>query len=149
MLIFSAFAAGLLFGLGLIVSQMVNPAKVLAFLDLTGSWDPSLAFVMIGAIAASGTGYLFAKRRRGPILEARLEIPTRRDFDTRLMGGAALFGIGWGLLGLCPGPAVAILSFGLWQDFVFFASMLVGMALFTALPAAKASASPYMRKVDA
>ena len=149
MLIFSAFAAGLLFGLGLIVSQMVNPAKILAFLDLTGSWDPSLAFVMIGAIAASGTGYLFAKRRGVPILEAKLEIPTRRDFDTRLMGGAALFGIGWGLLGLCPGPAIAILSFGLWQAFVFFASMLVGMALFTALPAAKASASPYMRKVDA
>lgn len=149
MLIFSAFAAGLLFGLGLIVSQMVNPAKILAFLDLTGSWDPSLAFVMIGAIAASGTGYLFAKRRRAPILEATLEIPTRRDFDTRLMGGAALFGIGWGLLGLCPGPAVAILSFGLWQGFVFFASMLVGMALFTALPAAKEGASPHLRKVDA
>lgn len=149
MLIFSAFAAGLLFGVGLIVSQMVNPAKILAFLDLTGSWDPSLAFVMIGAIAASGTGYLFAKRRRAPILQAKLEIPTRRDFDTRLMGGAALFGIGWGLLGLCPGPAVAILSIGLWQGFVFFASMLVGMALFTALPAAKAGASPYLRKVDA
>ena len=149
MLIFSAFAAGLLFGLGLIVSQMVNPAKVLAFLDLTGSWDPSLAFVIIGAIAASGTGYLFAKRRRGPVLEARLEIPTQRDFDTRLMGGAALFGIGWGLLGLCPGPAVVILSFGLWQGFVFFASMLVGMALFTALPAANAGASPHLRKVDA
>ena len=149
MLIFSAFAAGLLFGLGLIVSQMVNPAKIQAFLDLTGSWDPSLAFVMIGAIAASGTGYLFAERRRVPILEARLEIPARRDFDTRLLGGAALFGIGCGLLGLCPGPAVVILSFGLWQGFVFFASMLVGMALFTALPAANAGASPHLRKVDA
>ena len=149
MLILTAFVAGMLFGLGLIVSQMVDPAKVLAFLDLTGSWDPSLAFVMIGAIVASGTGYLFAKRRRVPILETRLEIPVRGGFDARLLGGAALFGIGWGLMGLCPGPAVAILSFGLWQGFLFIASMLIGMALFTALPAANVGASPHLSKVDA
>lgn len=113
MFVLSAFAAGLLFGLALIVSQMVNPAKVLAFLDVTGSWDPSLAFVMVGAISASGIGYAVAKSRGVPILDDRLQIPSRRDFDARLIGGAAIFGVGWGLVGLCPGPAVTALTLGL------------------------------------
>jgi uncharacterized protein len=136
LLILSAFAAGLLFGLGLIVSQMVNPAKVLGFLDIFGAWDPSLALVMGGAVAVSALGYLVAKRRGVPVLAPRLEIPTRRDLDPRLIGGAALFGIGWGLVGLCPGPALVGLTFGPWPVFVFVAAMVVGMAVFRLVPAA-------------
>ena len=134
-LILSAFASGLLFGLGLIVSQMVNPAKVLGFLDIFGNWDPSLALVMGGAVAVSALGYLIAKRRGVPVLAPRLEIPTRRDLDPRLIGGAALFGIGWGLAGLCPGPALVGLTFGPWQMFVFVAAMIIGMAIFRLVPA--------------
>ena len=134
-LIVSAFAAGLLFGLGLIVSQMVNPAKVLGFLDIFGNWDPSLALVMGGAVVVSALGYFVAKRRGVPVLAPRLEIPTRRDLDPRLIGGAALFGIGWGLVGLCPGPALVGLTFGPWQVFVFVAAMIAGMAVFRLVPA--------------
>jgi len=134
-LILSAFASGLLFGLGLIVSQMVNPAKVLGFLDIFGHWDPSLALVMGGAVAVSSLGYLVAKRRGVPVLAPRLEIPTRRDLDPRLIAGAALFGIGWGLVGLCPGPALVGLTFGPTEIFVFVAAMIIGMAVFRLVPA--------------
>src|SRR5688572_11573017 len=134
MVILSAFTSGLLFGLGLIISQMINPAKVLAFLDVFGRWDPSLALVMVGAIAASSFGHVVAKRRGVPVLAASLEIPTRRDLDSRLLAGAALFGVGWGLVGLCPGPALAILPLGLWQAFLFVAAMIAGMAAFSMLP---------------
>jgi len=134
-LIVSAFAAGLLFGLGLIVSQMVNPAKVLGFLDIFGAWDPSLALVMGGAVAVSALGYVVARRRGVPVLAPRLEIPTRRDLDPRMIGGAALFGIGWGLVGLCPGPALVGLTFGPWPVFVFVTAMIVGMAIFRLVPA--------------
>lgn len=134
-LIVSAFACGLLFGLGLIVSQMVNPQKVLGFLDIFGNWDPSLALVMGGAVAVSALGSIVAKSRGVPVLAPRLEIPTRRDFDPRLIGGAALFGIGWGLVGLCPGPALVGLTFGPWQVFVFVAAMVLGMAVFRLVPA--------------
>jgi uncharacterized protein len=134
MVILSAFTSGLLFGLGLIISQMINPAKVLAFLDVFGQWDPSLALVMVGAVAASAFGYVLARRRGTPVLVASLEIPTRRDLDFRLLAGATLFGIGWGLVGLCPGPALTLLSFGVWQAFLFFAAMIAGMAAFTMLP---------------
>lgn len=134
-LIVSAFASGLLFGLGLIVSQMVNPAKVLGFLDIFGDWDPSLALVMGGAVVVSALGYLVAKRRGMPVLASRLEIPNRRDLDPRLIGGAALFGIGWGLVGLCPGPALVGLTFGPTEIFVFVAAMIVGMAIFRLVPA--------------
>jgi hypothetical protein len=147
MLALSAFAAGLLFGLGLMVSQMVNPAKVMAFLDVTGSWDPSLALVMIGAIAASAIGYAVAKSRGMPVLGDRLEIPSHRDFDAGLIGGAVLFGIGWGMVGLCPGPAVATLLLGLWQVWAFVVAMLAGMGLCAALPSCKAG--PSSREVDA
>jgi len=133
-LILSAFASGLLFGLGLIVSQMVNPAKVLGFLDIFGNWDPSLAFVMGGAVAVSGLGTLIARRRGVPVLAPRLEIPTRRDLDPRLIGGAALFGIGWGLAGLCPGPALVGLTFGPWQVAAFVTAMIVGMGIFRLVP---------------
>ena len=133
--ILSAFTSGLIFGLGLLISQMVNPAKVLAFLDVFGDWDPSLAVVMAAAVAASALGHLMAKRRAVPVFGPRLEIPTRRDLEPRLLAGAALFGVGWGLVGLCPGPAITALPLGLWQVFVFVASMLAGMALFLLVPA--------------
>jgi uncharacterized protein len=133
-LIFSSFVAGLLFGLGLVISQMVNPAKVLAFLDIFGSWDPSLALVMGAAVAVSALGYAVANRRGRPVLAPRLEIPTRRDLDSRLIIGAALFGVGWGLAGLCPGPALTLLPLALPKVFVFVAAMLAGMVLFRFVP---------------
>lgn len=137
----TSFVVGLLFGLGLVVSQMVNPAKVLAFLDVFGDWDPSLALVMGGAVAAASVGFAVAGRRATPLWAPAFQIPTRRDLDVRLITGAALFGIGWGLVGLCPGPAVAALPLGLWQVFVFVTAMLVGMALHRLLPAAVATPS--------
>jgi uncharacterized protein len=132
--ILTAFGSGLLFGLGLIVSQMVNPAKVLGFLDIFGHWDPSLAFVMGGAVAVSAVGTVIAGRRGVPVLATRLEIPSRRDLDRRLIGGAALFGIGRVLVGLCPGPALTAITFGPWQVVVFVAAMVAGMALFRTVP---------------
>lgn len=134
MQILAAFAAGLIFGLGLIISQMINPAKVLAFLDVIGRWDPSLAFVMAGAIAISGLGYLVARQCGAPILAAELQVPKRHALDARLVTGASIFGVGWGLAGLCPGPAVLALTLGGSKAFVFFAAMLVGMAAFALLP---------------
>jgi uncharacterized membrane protein YedE/YeeE len=134
-LILSAFVSGILFGLGLIISHMVNPAKVLGFLDVFGNWDPSLAFVMGGAVAVFALGNRIARRRTMPVLAPRFEIPARRSLDVRLIGGAALFGIGWGLIGLCPGPALTALTFGPWQIFIFVAAMIVGMTLFRVLPA--------------
>ena len=132
----SAFAVGLLFGLGLLVSGMANPAKVLAFLDVTGRWDPSLALVMAGAVAVSAAGYLVARRRRRPLLASRLEIPTRRDLDPRLFAGAAVFGLGWGLAGLCPGPALTILTVVPARAATFVAAMVAGMLLFRLVPSA-------------
>ena len=125
----SAFAVGLLFGLGLLVSGMANPAKILAFLDVTGRWDPSLAFVLGGAVGVSALGYAFKARMERPALAPRFEVPTNRSLDARLLGGSALFGIGWGLAGFCPGPAVAGLTLGLSQVALFVAAMLGGMLL--------------------
>jgi uncharacterized membrane protein YedE/YeeE len=130
----AAFASGLVFGLGLIVSQMVDPQKVLAFLDLFGNWDPSLASVMAGAVAVSGLGWILARRRGTPVLVPRLEMPSRRDIDAPLLAGAALFGVGWGLIGFCPGPALTALAFGPIEVLLFVAAMLAGMALFQLLP---------------
>ena len=132
--ILSAFICGLLFGAGMIISQLANPAKVLGFLDIFGYWDPSLAVAMIGAVAASALGTTIARRRGAPVLARRLEIPTQRDLDARLIVGAVLFGIGWGLVGLCPGPALTAITFGPWQALVFAAAMIVGMALFRMVP---------------
>jgi uncharacterized membrane protein YedE/YeeE len=134
-LIISAFVSGVLFGLGLIVSQMTDPAKVLGFLDIFGNWDPSLALVMGGAVVVSALGYVFAKSRGVPVFASRLDIPTRRDLEPRLLTGAAIFGIGWGLVGLCPGPALVALTFGPWQVLVFVAAMIIGMAIFRVVPA--------------
>ena len=130
----SAFTIGLLFGIGLLVSGMANPAKVLAFLDVTGRWDPSLAFVMAGAVAVSAAGYRVARRRGRPVLAPRLDIPTRRDLDPRLLVGAAVFGLGWGLAGLCPGPALTILTVVPAPAATFVAAMVVGMLMFRLVP---------------
>lgn len=129
MLPLSAFAAGLLFGLGLIVSHMANPAKVLGFLDLAGRWDPSLAFVMGGAIAIGSLAFAFARRRATSLLGAPMSWPTATGIDRPLVVGSALFGISWGLAGFCPGPALVTASSGQPRAVLFVAAMLAGMAL--------------------
>lgn len=125
-IIVSAFAAGLLFGFGLGLSQMINPEKVLAFLDVTGDWDPSLALVMLAALLVSALGYRLSLRRSQPVFSGVFQIPTRRDIDWRLTIGAVTFGIGWGLAGYCPGPAIAALSIGTAEPFLFVGAMLMG-----------------------
>ncbi len=122
-------AAGLLFGLGLIAAGMADPAKVLAFLDLAGAWDPSLALVMGGAIAVALGPFAWARRRGRTLGGEAIEWPTARGIDRRLLGGGALFGIGWGLAGLCPGPAVVALAAGLADAWIFVLAMLAGLLL--------------------
>jgi len=129
-----ALVAGLIFGVGLTVSQMIDPAKVIAFLDIAGNWDPSLAFVMGGGVVAWAMAYLAALRMGKPILAEKFGIPTRQDLDPRLLGGSAMFGVGWGLAGYCPGPAVSSLAFGRWESMVFLAAMLAGMFVFRLFP---------------
>jgi len=119
--------AGLLFGAGLSVSAMIDPAKVIGFLDVAGDWDPSLAFVMLGAVAVTAIGYRTVLRRGQPLFEPSFSLPTRRDLDPTLILGAGLFGIGWGLAGYCPGPALAGLGLGNLETFAFVGAMLVGM----------------------
>jgi uncharacterized membrane protein YedE/YeeE len=126
----AAGIAGLVFGLGLVVSGMSNPAKVLGFLDLAGPWDPSLALVMAGAIAVGVVGFAFARRRGASLLGLPMRLPTTRAIDRRLALGAIAFGVGWGLVGLCPGPALVALSTGSREAIVFAAAMLAGMALY-------------------
>ncbi len=133
-LIISAFASGLLFGLGLVISEMVNPAKVLGFLDVFGNWDPSLALVLASAVMVSALGFALGRRRDAPLFAPAFNGPSSRSLDKKLLSGAALFGVGWGLVGLCPGPALTALTFGPWQVFVFITAMMTGMALFRLLP---------------
>jgi len=128
--ILAALAAGLLFGIGLVVSGMTNPAKVLNFLDIAGAWDPSLAFVMGGAIPIGALGFALGKRRAAPLWAPGFSPPAKTSLDARLIGGAVLFGLGWGLAGFCPGPALASLGFGGWKVVLFVAAMLAGMAVF-------------------
>ena len=129
----AAFAAGLVFGLGLIVSGMTDPGKVIGFLDVAGNWDPSLAFVMAGAILVGVFAFALARRRAQAFFGGAIELPARRDIDPRLVLGSVVFGIGWGLAGFCPGPA--IVSFGSGQDkaAVFVVAMLAGMVIYSAL----------------
>lgn len=108
---------------------MVNPAKVLSFLDIFGRWDPSLALVLGTAVGTSAIGFYMARRRSRPLLAPEFRIPTRRDIDLRLIGGAAIFGVGWGLVGFCPGPSLTALSYGMWQVATFVVAMAVGMFL--------------------
>ncbi|PZX18935.1 hypothetical protein LX81_00629 [Palleronia aestuarii] len=122
----AGFAAGLLFGVGLILSGMSDPAKVLSFLDLAGNWDPSLAFVMAGAAVVSFVGYRFSWRRTRPVLFDKFELPTARSIDRPLVVGAALFGIGWGIGGYCPGPAWSALGLGDPGTLVFMPALMLG-----------------------
>jgi uncharacterized membrane protein YedE/YeeE len=122
-----AFVCGLVFGAGLAVSEMTDPARVLAFLDVFGAWDPTLAFVMGGALAVSASGVALARRSVRPWLAERFGFPTRRDLDRDLILGAALFGVGWGLVGLCPGPALANLWRGSGELSIFVGAMLAGV----------------------
>ncbi|WP_299821324.1 DUF6691 family protein [uncultured Jannaschia sp.] len=125
----AGFAAGLLFGIGLLLSGMANPAKVLNFLDVAGAWDPSLAIVMGGATVTAFLGYRLAWRRSRPVLMPSFDLPTRRDIDRPLLAGAALFGIGWGIGGFCPGPAWTALPMAAPGTLVFVPAMLVGIWL--------------------
>lgn len=127
-----AFLVGAVFGLGLCISGMTNPAKVLAFLDFAGAWDPSLALVMAGAIAVAFFGFRFAERRAVTLLGQPIEAPPRTPITLPLVAGALLFGVGWGLVGLCPGPAIADLGFLDWRAALFVVSMAVGMRGFSA-----------------
>ncbi|MBL9095919.1 MAG: YeeE/YedE family protein [Alphaproteobacteria bacterium] len=124
----AGFAAGLLFGLGLVVSGMSDPAKVMNFLDLFGTWDPSLAFVMGGAVAVTFVGYRLVLARSRPLFDATFHVPTTRDIDPTLLAGAAIFGIGWGLAGFCPGPAFTALPLLAPGTLIFVPAMLIGMA---------------------
>lgn len=124
-----AFACGVLFALGLAISGMTHPTKVLAFLDFTGGWDPSLAFVMGGGVLVNVLLFRVALRRGTPLLGRAFALPHKRAIDARLVGGAALFGVGWGLGGFCPGPAVVSLVGGAAPVVVFVVAMLAGMAL--------------------
>jgi len=126
----AAGVAGLVFGLGLVVSGMSNPAKVLAFLDLTGPWDPSLALVMGSAVAVGVVGFAFARKRAASVFGLPMRLPTGDAIDRRLAIGAVAFGVGWGLVGLCPGPALVLLSTGSSEAIVFVAAMLAGMAMY-------------------
>uniref|UniRef100_UPI000D378977 DUF6691 family protein n=1 Tax=unclassified Variovorax TaxID=663243 RepID=UPI000D378977 len=130
MKVFAAFLSGLLFGLGLIVSGMADPAKVLGFLDLFGRWDPSLALVMAGAIALGVPAFLVAARRTRSLLGAPMQLPTARRIDRRLLAGSLVFGAGWGLAGFCPGPGLVALGMGEAKAAAFVAAMLAGMAVF-------------------
>ncbi|WP_067064946.1 DUF6691 family protein [Roseateles chitosanitabidus] len=129
MQILMSLLAGLVFGIGLIVSGMADPAKVLGFLDLAGAWDPSLAFVMAGAIAVGVIGFAVAKRRRQSLLGLPMQLPGAGPVDRKLVLGGLMFGIGWGLAGFCPGPALVALGMGSAKAIVFVIAMLAGMAL--------------------
>lgn len=130
MYVLTALLAGIIFGLGLILSGMTNPAKVLGFLDLAGAWDPSLAFVMVAAIGVATIGFSLAGQRPVSWLGAQMKITTATKIDRRLLLGSALFGVGWGLAGFCPGPALTALGMGEGKALVFVVSMLAGMGLY-------------------
>lgn len=129
----AAFVSALVFGLGLIVSGMFNPAKVLGFLDLAGAWDPSLAFVMAGAVTVGAIAFRWGAKRKVSLLGAPMQLPDARRVDRRLIAGSTLFGVGWGIAGFCPGPALVALGMGEVKALVFTVAMLAGMAAFTLL----------------
>lgn len=125
-----SLGAGFLFGLGLTISQMVNPAKVIGFLDVAGSWDPSLALVMAGALAVFLPAYRIIVKRGAPLFAPKLLIPTKSDIDGRLVAGAATFGLGWGLVGFCPGPAIAAAGSLQADALTFLGAMIAGMVVY-------------------
>ena len=130
----SSLLAGALFGLGLAISGMANPEKVLGFLDVAGDWDPTLAFVIGGALLVTMPAFRLIFRRRRPVLAEDFDLPEKKNVDARLVGGSVLFGVGWGLSGFCPGPAVVALvpalATGIMPVFTFVAAMIVGMAIY-------------------
>lgn len=138
---------GLIFGLGLILSGMADPAKVLGFLDLAGAWDPSLALVMVGAIAVGAVGFALARRRSTSWLGLVMNVPTSRVIDSRLIAGSVAFGVGWGLAGFCPGPALVGLGMGQPKAVVFVLAMLVGMGLFEVIEWARAERRSALEEV--
>jgi len=140
----AAFLVGLLFGLGLILSGMTDPGKVQGFLDLAGAWDPSLAFVMGGAILVGLGAFALARRRTTAFLGGAMQLPQRRDIDRPLVVGSLVFGVGWGLAGFCPGPALVALGAGHWQALLLTAAMLAGMVLHD-LPARR---QPALREAE-
>lgn len=127
----AAFVSGIIFAIGLAIGGMTKPAKVAGFLDFTGNWDPSLMFVMGGAVMTHAILYRLIRKRPTPLFTAAFSIPTRTDIDPRLLGGAALFGIGWGLSGFCPGPALTSLASGQTPVLIFVVAMIGGMYLYT------------------
>lgn len=134
----SALAAGLLFGLGLAISQMVNPEKVLDFLDVAGNWDPSLALVMAGAVGVTMVAFRFVLKRKQPLFDGEFHLPSLTKLDRRLLVGAGVFGLGWGIGGYCPGPGIAALSSGSVEALVFVAGMAIGSLLYRRLAAPRA-----------
>lgn len=128
--IIASLIAGTLMGAGLMVSGMMNPNKVLSFLDIFGNWDPTLIFVMGGAIFSALPGFWLSRRLTKPLLANNFQLPDKKKFDRRLVGGAAIFGVGWGLVGLCPGPAISAITTGSPQVIVFVISMTFGMAFY-------------------
>ncbi len=139
----AAFASGALFAGGLVLGGMTQPAKIVAFLDVAGRWDPTLALVMGGAVVTYAVAFRLIRRRAHPLLADGFVLPTRRAIDARLVGGAALFGVGWGLAGYCPGPALASLAAGAEQAACFVVAMLMAMAVFDLVERSRArEASP-------
>ncbi len=134
--ILSALLAGLVFGLGIAISGMGNPAKVLNFFDLFGTWDPSLAFVMGGALVTTAIGYrIIFGGRSAPLLDTKFHLPTNKMIDAKLVGGSAVFGVGWGISGFCPGGAIPALGFAPWPTALFLVSMILGILLARGLQA--------------
>lgn len=131
--LFFSLLAGVIFGVGLLISGMANPAKVIGFLDITRVWDPSLAFVMGGAISVGFFAFRSVKRRTHSLCGGTINLPTSKQVDKRLIGGAILFGIGWGLAGICPGPGLVLLGAGVSKGIVFVGAMVAGMLLFEQL----------------
>jgi uncharacterized protein len=127
------FCVGLLFGLGLLLSGMADPGKVAGFLDIAGTWDPSLAFVMGGAILVGAAGFALAKRRTAAVLGGPMRLPSATRIDRPLVEGSLVFGVGWGLSGFCPGPALVAAGAGHWQALLFIVAMLAGMAIHDAM----------------
>ena len=136
-----AFLIGLMFGTGIALSGMANPAKVLNFFDVAGSWDPSLAFVMGGALGVTFIGYRLVLGRASPVLDTKFHVPHARQIDSRLVGGAAVFGIGWGVAGVCPGGALPALGTGRIEIFIFVAALIAGILIARALQSAGSAPS--------
>ena len=130
-MLLSSILAGVLFGLGLGLSQMIDPARVLGFLDLTGAWDPTLMFVLGGAVGVTAITFRFVLRRPGPVLGGTFNLPPTDRIDKKLVIGSAIFGIGWGIAGYCPGPAITGLILGIWNPVLFVAAFAAGSALCT------------------